>query len=176
ADQRRVVYVTPLRALSAQVELGLAKTFRPLGYSVKSVYGASGIDAADLDTLKSAKIVVATPEKLDFAIRQEPSVIDDVGLIVLDEGHMIGLSEREIRYEMLVQRLLRRSDASTRRLVCLSAVFAEGDTFDDFTAWLRSDTPGGAIRSKWRPTRQRPGALKWTGSAGRLEFAVGHEE
>jgi hypothetical protein len=31
---------------------------------------------------------VATPEKLDFAIRQRPEVLDDVGLVVLDEGHI----------------------------------------------------------------------------------------
>ena len=175
ADQRRVIYVTPLRALSAQVEHSLARAFRPLGISVTSVYGASGVAHSDLTTLKSAKIVVATPEKLDFAIRQEPAVIDDVGLIVLDEGHMIGLSEREIRYEMLVQRLLRRTDASERRLVCLSAVFSEGDAFEDFAAWLRSDAPGTAVRSTWRPTRQRPGNLKWTGNVGRLEFDVERE-
>jgi len=175
ADKRRVIYVTPLRALSAQIEYGLARTFRPLGFSVTAVYGASGVAHRDLETLKSATIVVATPEKLDFAIRQEPTVIDDVGLIVLDEGHMIGLSEREIRYEMLVQRLLRRSDAASRRLVCLSAVFSEGDTFDDFTAWLRSDALGTAVRSVWRLTRQRPGHLTWTGSSGRLEFDVEQE-
>ncbi|MHB1423671.1 MAG: DEAD/DEAH box helicase [Gemmataceae bacterium] len=175
ADERRVIYVTPLRALSAQIEHGLARTFRPLGITVTSVYGASGVAHSDLTTLKSAKIVVATPEKLDFAIRQEPSVIDDVGLIVLDEGHMIGLSEREIRYEMLVQRLLRRADASIRRLVCLSAVFSEGDAFEDFAAWLRSDAPGTAVRSTWRPTRQRPGNLRWMGSVGRLEFDVESE-
>ena len=174
-DQRRVIYVTPLRALSAQVEHSLARAFRPLGISVTSVYGASGVAHSDLTTLKSAKIVVATPEKLDFAIRQEPTVIDDVGLIVLDEGHMIGLSEREIRYEMLVQRLLRRTDASERRLVCLSAVFNEGDAFEDFAAWLRSDAPGTAVRSTWRPTRQRPGNVKWTGNVGRLEFDVERE-
>jgi hypothetical protein len=172
ADGRRVIYVTPLRALSAQTEQSLAETFRPLGYSVTSVYGASGVAHSDLETLGSAAIVVATPEKLDFAIRQEPSVIDDVGLIVLDEGHMIGLSEREIRYEMLVQRLLRRSDADNRRLVCLSAVFSEGDAFDDFTSWLRSDAVGTPIRSTWRPTRQRPGRLLWTGRVGRLELDV----
>jgi hypothetical protein len=172
ADEKRAVYVTPLRALSAQIEQGLAETFRPLGFSVTSVYGASGLAASDLLTLKSAAIVVVTPEKLDYAIRQDPSVIDDVGLIVLDEGHMIGLSERELRYEMLVQRLLRRSDADARRLVCLSAVFTEGDAFDDFTNWLRADAAGTAIRSTWRPTRQREGRLLWTGSAGRLEFDV----
>lgn len=176
ADEKRVIYVTPLRALSAQIEQSLARTFRPLGYRVTSVYGASGVEDSDLETLKSAQIVVATPEKLDFAIRQEPSVIDDVGLVVLDEGHMIGLGEREIRYEMLVQRLLRRKDASSRRLVCLSAVFADDDTFDDFTAWLRSDAEGDAIRSSWRPTRQRPGRLTWTGTAGRLEFDVEAEK
>ncbi|HTU91032.1 MAG TPA: DEAD/DEAH box helicase, partial [Gemmataceae bacterium] len=175
ADQRRIIYVTPLRALSAQIEHGLARTFRPLGVSVTSVYGASGVAHSDLETLQSATIVVATPEKLDFAVRQEPSVINDVGLIVLDEGHMIGLSEREIRYEMLVQRLLRRPDAQQRRLVCLSAVFAEGEAFNDFTGWLRSDEPGEAVRSTWRPTRQRPGRLLWTGNTGKLELDVGDE-
>ncbi len=175
ADGSRVVYVTPLRALSAQIERTLARTFRPLGYTVTSVYGASGVAVADLDTMKSASIVVATPEKLDFSVRLDPSVIDDVGLIVLDEGHMIGLGEREIRYEMLVQRLLRRADTASRRLVCLSAVFTEGDAFDDFTRWLRSDTPGLPVRSTWRPTRQRPGVLVWKSPSARLELQVDAE-
>lgn len=176
ADAKRAIYVTPLRALSAQIEHSLARTFRPLGFSVTSVYGASGVAQQDLETLQSASIVVATPEKLDFAIRQEPAVIDDVGVIVLDEGHMIGLGDREIRYEMLVQRLLRRNDSPSRRLVCLSAVFTEGDEFDDFTAWLRSDADGDPVRSLWRPTRQRPGRLTWNGTSGRLEFDVEEEQ
>jgi hypothetical protein len=172
ADEKRVVYVTPLRALSAQVENGLARTFCPLGFSVTSVYGASGVASSDIDTLASASIVVATPEKLDFAIRQQSSIINDVGLIVLDEGHMIGLNERDIRYEMLLQRLLRRPDAAERRLVCLSAVFSTGDAFDDFTAWLRSDAPGTAIQSLWRPTRQRPATIEWQTNVARLELEV----
>lgn len=172
AGGRRVVYVTPLRALSAQVEVTLGRTFKPLGFSVSSVYGASGIGASDVDTMKAASIVVATPEKLDFAIRQDPEVIDDVGLIVLDEGHMIGLSEREIRYEVLVQRLLRRADSAQRRIVCLSAIFTEGEPFDAFTQWIRSDNDGEAIRSQWRPTRQRPATLEWQSSAGRLEYRI----
>jgi hypothetical protein len=38
---------------------------------------------ADARTLMDAKIVVPTPEKLDFALRQDPQVLNDVGLIVL---------------------------------------------------------------------------------------------
>jgi hypothetical protein len=175
ATRKRVVYVTPLRALSAQVERSLAKTFGPLGHSVTALYGASGVASVDIGNLQSADIVVATPEKLDFAARQEPSVLDDVGLIILDEGHMIGLSERELHYEVLVQRLLRRTDAEARRLVCLSAVFSEGESFLDFTRWLRRDVPGDALISDWRPTRQRVGVIRWRNNRGLLRLIVDEE-
>ncbi|MGC6751726.1 DEAD/DEAH box helicase, partial [Escherichia coli] len=85
---RRVLIVTPLRALSAQTERSFRKTFAPLGFSVSSLYGASGLSAGDEDALRTREIIIATPEKLDFALRSDPSLIDDVGLIVLDEGHM----------------------------------------------------------------------------------------
>ena len=165
---QRVLIVTPLRALSAQTERSFRRTFAPLGFSVSSLYGASGLSAGDEDALRSREIVIATPEKLDFALRGDPSLIDDVGLIVLDEGHMIGPSEREIRYETLVQRLLRRSDSAGRRIVCLSAILPSGDELDDLTAWIRSDEPGDAVRSDWRPTQQRFGMLSWSGRDARL--------
>lgn len=165
---RRVLIVTPLRALSAQTERSFRKTFAPLGFSVSSLYGASGVSAGDEDALRSREIVIATPEKLDFALRSDPTLIDDIGLIVLDEGHMIGPSEREIRYETLVQRLLRRADAATRRIVCLSAILPSGEELDDLTAWIRSDEPGDPVRSDWRPTRQRYGKLEWHTPAARL--------
>ncbi len=167
---RRVLIVTPLRALSAQTERSFRKTFAPLGFKVSSLYGAGGISAGDEDALRTREIVIATPEKLDFALRNDPTLIDDVGLIVLDEGHMIGPSEREIRYEALVQRLLRRPDAANRRIVCLSAILPSGDELDDLTSWIRSDEPGAPVRSEWRPTRQRFGALRWHGKAAWLSF------
>ena len=83
---------------------------------------------------------------------------------------MIGPSEREIRYETLVQRLLRRADAGERRIVCLSAILPSGDELDDLTAWIRSDEPGEPVRSDWRPTRQRFGALIWRGEDALLRL------
>lgn len=170
SGERRVLIVTPLRALSAQTERTFRRTFAPLGFSVSSLYGASGLSTGDEDALRSRAIVIATPEKLDFALRSDPSLIDDVGLIVLDEGHMIGPSEREIRYETLVQRLLRRADSGQRRIVCLSAILPSGEELDDLTAWIRSDEPGAPIRSDWRPTRQRFGALTWHGADALLRL------
>lgn len=170
SSARRVLIVTPLRALSAQTERSFRKTFAPLGFSVSSLYGASGLSAGDEDALRTREIIIATPEKLDFALRSDPSLIEDVGLIVLDEGHMIGPSEREIRYETLVQRLLRRTDAAERRIICLSAILPSGDELDDLTAWIRSDEPGEPVRSDWRPTRQRFGALTWRGKDALLRL------
>ena len=168
--ETRVLIVTPFRALSAQSERSFRNTFAPLGFSVSSLYGASGMIPGDDDALRARNIVIATPEKLDFAVRNDAGLIDDVGLIVLDEGHLIGPSERELRYETLVQRLLLRADADQRRIVCLSAILPEGEQLDDLTAWIRSDAEGGPIKAEWRPTRQRFGTLAWAGDAARLTF------
>jgi hypothetical protein len=176
ASGRRIIYVTPLRALSAQIERDLASIFVPLGKTVSALYGSTGIENGDSETLKTGRIVVATPEKLDFALRNDPSLIDDVGLIVLDEGHMLGPGEREVRYEALVQRLLRRPDADNRRLVCLSALFPSPAEMSDLVSWIRRDQEGGPVYSSWRPTRQRFGTLIWSKGAARLEAKVEEEE
>ena len=167
---RRVLIVTPLRALSAQTERSFRRTFGPLGFTVSSLYGASGAMPDDEDALRTRDVVITTPEKLDFALRSDATLIDNVGLIVLDEGHLIGPSERELRYEVLVQRLLRREDASERRIVCLSAILPDGQQLDDLTSWVRGDSVGAPVKSEWRPTRQRFGTIAWTRQSGRLTF------
>ncbi|MEI2775375.1 MAG: DEAD/DEAH box helicase [Tetrasphaera sp.] len=176
AQDRRVVYVTPLRALSAQTEHILDRTFAALGVRVSSLYGSMGVSHVDDDALRTSQIVVATPEKLDFALRSDASVLDDVGLVVLDEGHMIGPSEREVRYEAQIQRLLRRPDAPSRRIVCLSAVFPSGQDLDDFVAWVTDDTSDGLHREEWRPTHQRFGLVEWRGDHARLTMTLGQDQ
>jgi hypothetical protein len=175
ASSHRVIYVTPLRALSAQVERDLGETFRPLGFHVSSLYGSAGIEAGDEEAFHEGNIVIATPEKIDFALRNDPTILDDVRLVVLDEGHMLGPNEREVRYEALVQRILRRSDSSTRRLVCLSALFPTPEEMTDLVEWIRQDEPGMPMHSSWRPTRQRFGVLSWANNVARLDVKVEEE-
>ena len=175
ATGKRIMFITPLRALSAQTEVGLDRTFTPLGKTVSSLYGSIGMSGIDENFIRERDIIVATPEKLDFALRNEPNLLDDVGLVVLDEGHMIGLGEREIRYEVQIQKLLRRTDAADRRIVCLSAILPTGDKLDDFVGWLTDDHDDGLIQKDWRPTGLRFGEIEWRGDHGKLEFSVGEE-
>ena len=174
ASTQRVVYVTPLRALSAQVERDLAQTFLRLGLSVSSLYSSVELDSGDAETLRQGHIVVSTPEKLSFALRNDATLIDDVGLVVLDEGHMLGPNEREVRYEVLVESLLRRQDAAKRRIVALSALFPTPEEMAPLVAWIRQDASGEPIYSNWRPTRQRFGTIQWLDGVGaaRLDMAV----
>lgn len=91
---------------------------------------------------------------------------------------MIGLGSREIRYEVLIQRLLRRQDANNRRIVCLSAMFNPNDElFKDFGNWLRNDAPGDFVHVQWRPTRQRFATLDWSShsNSGMLSFIDGEK-
>ncbi|MGH6678710.1 MAG: DEAD/DEAH box helicase, partial [Bradyrhizobium sp.] len=175
AGGKRIVFVTPLRALSAQTEATLQRTFGPLGKTISALYGSIGVSGFDEDAIRLRHIVVATPEKLDFALRSDASLLDDVGLLVFDEGHMIGLNEREVRYEVQIQRLLKRPDAHQRRIVCLSAILPDGDQLDDFANWLRRDQPGGLVKDDWRPTRLRFGEIIWNGQVARLNLRVGDE-
>jgi len=175
AGGKRVVFITPLRALSAQTETTLQRTFGPLGKTISALYGSIGVSSFDEDAIRERDVVVATPEKLDFALRNDPSLLDDVGLLVFDEGHMIGLNEREVRYEVQIQRLLRRADAHERRIVCLSAILPDGDQLDDFAGWLRRDRAGGVIKHDWRPTRLRFGEVVWSSPSARLNLRVGDE-
>lgn len=175
AGGKRVVFITPLRALCAQTETTLQRTFGPLGKTISALYGSIGVSGLDEDAIRERDIVVATPEKLDFALRNDPSFLEDVGLLVFDEGHMIGLNEREVRYEVQIQRLLRRADAHGRRIVCLSAILPDGDQLDDFAGWLRRDHPGGVIKHDWRPTRLWFGEVVWSSSYARLNLRIGDE-
>jgi hypothetical protein len=157
---KRVLIVTPLRALSAQTERSFRRTFAPLGQAVSSLYGASGVSEGDEDALRTRPIVIATPEKLDFALRSDPRIINDVGLIVLDEGHLIGPSEREIRYEILVQRLLRRADAGYRRIAMRLMTSRHGCAVTHRAS--RSAQNGGRLGS---------GSALWSGRVTRLGSA-----
>jgi len=170
STDKRVLIITPLRALSAQTERSFRKTFSPLGFSVSSLYGASGLSSMDSDALKRRSIVITTPEKLDFALRNDADILNDIGLIILDEGHMIGKTEREIRFEILVQRLLKRNDAEERRIVCLSAILPDGENLADLTQWMRNDEPGAPVKFSWRPTRQLFGTLEWRNDNATLNY------
>jgi superfamily II DNA/RNA helicase len=157
ASGRKVIYITPLRALCAQVERVLSETFEPLGFEVSAFYALADSFGSSLTT----SISVFTPDRLDYVIRRHPQMLNDVGLIILDEGHMIGVQPRQLSYELLIDRVTRLSKSNSLRIVCLSALLPDGAEFERLVSWIRNDDPtAGGVRSDWRPTRQRFGTVE----------------
>ena len=172
---QRVIYVTPLRALSAQAERDLADTFIPLGFSVSSLYGAAGIESADQETLRGGDIVISTPEKLDFALRNDGTLIADVGLIVLDEGPYA-------RYGGEGGSLRSSGSEASEKVGCPHSAHClpirtlpTPEEMRDLVAWLRRDKPGDPVHSTWQPTRRRFGVIRWMGTYARLNLEVESE-
>ena len=149
--------------LSAQTETTLQRTFGPLGKTISALYGSIGVSGFDEDAIRERNIVVATPEKLDFALRNDPSLLDDVGLLVFDEGHMIGINEREVRYEVQIQRLFAARCAPTPDRLPLG----------DLARWrsARRLCRMAAARSPWRSDQARLAADPAAVRRGGLDLA-----
>ena len=102
-----VAYLVPTRALVNQIALRLRRDLEPLDLTVESAAPVQEMDAFEEEWLTSAQIadvVVTTPEKLDLVIRDDKKSPAErsLGLVILDEAHNIGETERGVRAELLL--------------------------------------------------------------------------
>ncbi len=102
-----IAYLVPTRALVNQIALRLRRDVEPLGLTVESAAPVQEVDTFEEEWLTStqmADIVVTTPEKLNLIIRDASarSAERSLGLVILDEAHNIGETERGVRAELLL--------------------------------------------------------------------------
>ncbi|WP_299931792.1 DEAD/DEAH box helicase [uncultured Nocardioides sp.] len=160
----KALYVGPFNALTNEVTAGLNDLFVDLGLSVSSLPGNYELSAVDEDALDD-DLLVLTPEKLDQLLRSNSQFIDEIDVVVLDEGHVVGEDNRGPKYELVISRLRQRRPDT--KFVALSAVVPD-ETLREFSEWLRaSENP---VSSQWRPTEQRLALLRWKGSSGDLVY------
>lgn len=118
----KAVYLAPIKALCRERVLDWQAKFGVLGLNVVELTS----DSATLDSLvhqarmlNSAHVIVATPEKWESVTRRWKSgyatMLPSVGLLLMDEVHMLNLSDRGPALEAIVSRM---------RLMQSSAVFA----------------------------------------------------
>ena len=136
------LYIVPLRALATEKHA----TFSELpGVDV-------GVATGDYDSpateLAEHDIVVATSEKVDSAIRNGASWVDDIGCVVVDEVHLLGQTDRGPTLEVTLAHLRRLTPGV--QLVALSATVANAAEIAD---WLGATL----VESDWRPVDLRTG-------------------
>ena len=164
----RCLYVAPFRALASEITESFSFLFTDLGYSSSSVVGGLENDELDQLAVEQDDVVVLTPEKLDLILRLTPDALQNVALVVLDEGQLVGDEGRGAKYELLVTRM--RRSLPDARFIFMSAVVPDS-TLVEFAQWLGTEA-GGIVTSDWRPSLLRVAALEWRDGRGFLRFVA----
>jgi len=141
----KVVYLTPLRALASE-KYDEFKAFEKIskkdGGNVRVMISTGDYDSAS-EQLKQGDIIILTNEKMDSVIRHGAEWIDDVGLFVADEVHLLGDKERGPTLEMMLTKIM--TFHNNAQLLALSATVTNAE---DIAKWLNCEL----IDMNWRPT------------------------
>ena len=162
-----IAYLVPTRALVNQIALRLRRDFEPLGLTVESAAPVQEVDAFEEEWLTSAQIadiVVTTPEKLDLVIRGESKRPAErpLGLVILDEAHNIGETERGVRAELLLATI--NQEYPDAQFLLLTPFVPNGQ---ELAAWL-DDQRSRAITvlaADWQPNDRAIGMVYPEGRA-----------
>ena len=102
--QGKIVYLTPLRALASEKFSEFKKMEKiDFGRTIKVAISTGDFDSVDKES-ESADIIVLTNEKMDSLIRHGVEWTDKIGLVVADEVHLIGDSDRGPTLEIILTR------------------------------------------------------------------------
>jgi helicase len=141
----KVVYLTPLRALASE-KYEEFKAFERVGKkdgsNVKVMISTGDYDSAS-EQLKQGDIIILTNEKMDSVMRHSAEWVDDVGLFVADEIHLLGDKERGPTLEMMLTKIMTLH--SNAQLLALSATVTNAE---DIAEWLKCEL----VDMNWRPT------------------------
>jgi len=165
----KVLYLAPFRSLAFELERTFAKTLAPLGYSVSHLYGGSRFSAVDREMFNEGRITIATPEKAKAMLRASPDLFESVKLVVIDEGHLLGGNERNVRNEMFLEHLRLLARQRGARMLLLSAVLPNAE---DLAAWVGGGN-NALVKSDWKPSAERFGTLRWKASGVSIEWLGG---
>lgn len=173
-DEARCLYIAPYRSLAEEVQEGLDEVLGGLGFGATALLGGPEAMNIEGELAELDRVMVLTPEKADLLLRTRHPVIDDISLVVLDEGQILADGDRGVRFELLVTRLRRRLPGV--RFLFLSAVVAQA-TLESFADWLGGNREK-LITSDFRPAVQRLAKLEWSAKSGtgRLAFRRDSDE
>jgi helicase len=142
---KKSIYIVPLRALASEKYDDL-KMLEKLGAKVGLSIG--DYDASD-EKLEKMDVVVMTAEKADALMRHGNRLMDEAGIVVADEVHLLADEERGPTMEILLTNFKRRKDV---QIIALSATVKNSE---ELAAWLNAEH----ISMDWRPVVLKEGVF-----------------
>ncbi|WP_299116392.1 DEAD/DEAH box helicase [uncultured Winogradskyella sp.] len=168
----KILFIAPYRSLAFEIENDISKIFNPIGISVSQLYGGSLFSKIDEKLIQETDVIIATQEKAKALLRSDSEMLNLIKLVVIDEGHLLGATERMTRNELFVEELRFHIEKNGGKFVVLSAVLPNPK---DLSNWLTSSEDN-IFQSDWRPSEERLGTLQWTGKSVSLNWLSADDE
>ncbi|MHA1480688.1 MAG: DEAD/DEAH box helicase [Candidatus Thorarchaeota archaeon] len=140
----KALYLVPLKSL-AHEKYEEFKKYDELG--ITTAMSVGDFDSSGTQ-LNSADIVVLTTERADSLVRNKADWIDEVGIIVVDEVHLVNDQSRGPTLEMVLAKL--RKILPKIQIIALSATISNAN---EIAGWLDAEL----VKSTWRPISLKEG-------------------
>lgn len=141
-NKGKVIYLSPLRALAAEKFTEFKKLEKiALGNKVKVAISTGDFENIEKN-LEKSNVLILTNEKMDSIIRHGAEWVDEIGLVISDEVHLIGDENRGPTLEMILTQL--KLLETKPQIVGLSATITNSDEIAD---WLECKL----VKNDWRP-------------------------
>lgn len=139
--------IAPLRALCNEITTDLQAAFNDVIINQFSDILEDDFTMG-LASSNTPRILICTPEKLNYILHHQVNVISEIGLFIFDEGHMFDDGSRGATYELLMSDIRKKLDVN-QQLVLLSAVLSNAGQIKN---WLLGDDGVLASQPKIRAT------------------------
>ena len=141
-NKGKVIYLSPLRALAAEKFSEFKKLEKiSLGNKVKIAISTGDFENIEKN-LEKSNVLILTNEKMDSIIRHNAEWVDEIGLVISDEVHLIGDENRGPTLEMILTQLKLLN--TKPQIVGLSATITNSD---EIANWLGCKL----VKNDWRP-------------------------
>ena len=138
----KVIYLSPLRALAAE-KFSEFKKLEKIALGKKIKVSISTGDYENIEkNLENSNVLILTNEKMDSIIRHGVEWVEEIGLVITDEVHLIGDENRGPTLEMILTQL--KLLDTKPQIVGLSATITNSDEIAD---WLGCKL----VKNDWRP-------------------------
>jgi len=170
------IVVAPFRALSHEISQSLLNAFKDEEINVDELsdafqpdYLGQFMEILGADMKRTPSVVVLTPEKLLYVLRQNPEVTHNLGLIVYDEGHQFDAGYRGVTYELLLTEI-KRLLSDEAQTVLISAVIQNAEAI---AHWLINKDAAVISGQDLLPTSRSVAFASWSEKLGQMQFYEG---
>ncbi|RLI25124.1 hypothetical protein DRO57_04870 [Candidatus Bathyarchaeota archaeon] len=149
-EKRRTFYLVPLKAIAEEKFEEFQEKYSDWGLKIAISTG----ERNEYDpNLTEYDVVIATYEKLSALLIKNPEIINEIGVVVVDELQMIGDEERGVNLEILLTRLCKTLNPP--QIIGLSATIPNTK---ELAEWLNAEV----VETDKREVELREG-IEYTG-------------